>query len=390
MRFLLVVCLSAAASLSHAANFVSLHQSPLRIALPPAAGTYDYSFDSKIGFQQQYAPTGVTGCAIGFSSSGCAFPGGGSLALPEFTNYQLQYKEFKIYIPAGTRSFLFSGYAPQRTESAFALRYGSAPVREAALSAAEYASTQASEHIDTTFSRLVNEPGADHLVVHDGGGTVRFVGGQLDASKGSTSQGNWLYVRQVSGSPLYDVQGAIDVDMDKYAAGYAAITWTTSTYPDPVEGPSPAVGTASTTNQQTVASTPVATATPAAAAATVSTAVLSIAGQPLQLAITLAQAAADVAANPKLSAWVAARIPAQGAAPDLWFFRKSDGTWASQVPADAEGAAFASQVANAATLQFRPSLDFTDAEMRAANAEVYFGFRAGSGAFVNKGKVWPQ
>ncbi|MFN9473411.1 MAG: hypothetical protein ACK59X_18450, partial [Acidovorax sp.] len=77
-------------------------------------------------------------------------------------------------------------------------------------------------------------------------------------------------------------------------------------------------------------------------------------------------------------------------APDLWFFRKSDGTWASQVPADAEGAAFASQVANAATLQFRPSLDFTDAEMRAANAEVYFGFRAGSGAFVNKGKVWPQ
>jgi len=382
MRFLVVLCLSAVVSLAHAANFVSLHQSPLRIALPPATGTYDYTFNTRIGFQQQYAPEGVTGCAIGYSTGGCAFPGGGSLALPEFTGYQLQYKEFKIYIPAGTRSFMFSGYAPQRTESAFALRYGSAPVREGALSAAEYANVQATEHIDTTFSRLVNEPAADHLVVHDGGGTVRFVGGQFDASKGSTSQGNWLYIRQINGSPLYDVQGAIDVDMARYAAGYAAITWTATTTPDPVEGPGPAVGTVSTADQQAAVAT--------VATATVSTAVLSTAGQPLQLGITLAQTAADVAANPKISAWVAARIPAQGSAPDLWFFRKGDGSWTSQVPADAEGIAFASQVTNAATLQFKPSLDFTEAEMRAANAEVYFGYRAGSGAFVNQGKVWPQ
>jgi hypothetical protein len=382
MRFLLVLCLSVLAPWAHAANFVSLHQSALKIALPPAAGTYNYTFDSKIGFKQQYAPEGVTGCAIGYATGGCAFPGGGSLALPEFTNYQLQYKEFKVFIPAGTRSFMFSGYAPQRTEAAFALRYGAAPVREAALSAAEYANVQATEHIDTTFARLVNEPGADHLVVHDGGGTVRFVGGQLDANKGSTSQGNWLYIRQINGSPLYDVQGAIDVDMAQYAAGYAAITWTSSTYPDPVEGPSPAVGTSSTTDPQVSGQ--------ASAVATVSTAVLSTAGQPLQLGITLVQAAADVAANPKISAWVAARIPATGSTPDLWFFRKGDGTWTSQVPADTEGIAFASQVANAATLQFKPSLDFTETEMRAADVEVYFGYRAGSAAFVNKGKVWPQ
>jgi hypothetical protein len=380
MRFLLVLCLSVVASWAHAANFVSLHQTALRIALPPAAGTYDYTFDSKVGFKQQYAPEGVTGCAIGYSTGGCAFPGGGSLALPEFTGYQLQYKEFKIYIPAGTRSFLFSGYAPQATESAFALRYGSAPVREAALSAAEYQNTKSTEHIDTTFARLVNEPGADHLVVHDGGGTVRFVGGQLDASRGSTGEGNWLYVRQINGTPLYDIQGAIDVDMAKYAAGYATISWTTSSTPDPVEGPSPSTGTASTT------------ATASASVAALSTSVLSSTGQPLQLGITLTQPAADVAASPTASAWVAARIPANGQdrLADLWFFRKADGTWASQVPADVQGIAFASRVANAATLKFAPLLDVTDTELRAFGAEIHFGYQTSTGAFVNKGKVWPQ
>lgn len=388
MRFLVVLCLSALASLAQAANFVSLHQSPLRIALPPATGTYDYTFDTRIGFKQQYAPEGVTGCAIGYATGGCAFPGGGSLALPEFTGYQLQYKEFKIYIPAGSRSFLFSGYAPQATESAFALRYGSAPVREAAPSAAEYQNIKSTEHIDSTFSRLVNEPAADHLVVHDGGGTVRFVGGQLDARKGSTSQGNWLYVRQLSGTPLYDIQGAIDVDMAAYAAGYAAISWTTSTYPDPVDAPSPATGSAATSDQQAT----VTTTTASASVATLATSVLSSAGQPLQLGITLAQTAADVAANPRISAWLAARIPANGQSSlsDLWFFRKGDGTWTSRVPADVEAIALASQVANASTLKFTPSLDFTEEDMRAVNAEVYFGYKTSTGAFVNQGKVWPQ
>lgn len=388
MRYLLVLLLSAVASLAQAANFVSVHQTPLRIALPPAAGTYDYTFDTKTGFKQQYAPEGVSGCAIGYATGGCAFPGGGSLALPEFTGYQLQYKEFKIYIPAGARSFLFSGYAPQRTESAFVLRYGSAPVREAALSAAEYQNVQSSEHIDTTFSRLVNEPTTDHFVVHDGGGTVRFVGGQLDANRGSTSQGNWLYVRQINGSPLYDIQGGVDVDMVKYAAGYAAISWTTSTYPDPVDAPSPSIGTASTSDQQAAA----ATTTASASVATLATTVLSSASQPLQLDITLTQPASEVLANPKISAWVAARVPANGlnVLADVWFFRKADGTWTSQVPSDAQAVAYASQVANAATLKFTPALGLTDAELRSADVEIYFGYQTSTAGFVNKGKIWPQ
>ena len=70
---------------------------------------------------------------------------------------------------------------------------------------------------------------SDLIVVHDGGGTVRFSGGQL-ANGASTNEGNWLYVRKLVGTPLYDVQGAMDVDMPKYAAGYAKISWTPMTH----------------------------------------------------------------------------------------------------------------------------------------------------------------
>ncbi len=383
MRYLIALFLAAVAPFAQAANFVSIHQSALRIALPPPAGSYRYPLDIRIGFKQQYAPEGVSGCAIGFSTGGCAFPGGGSLGLPEFTGYQLQYKEFKIYIPAGARSFLFSGYASQRTQSAFVLRYGSAPVREAPLNAAEYLSAQTGERIDTSFARLVNERSSDHFVVHDGGGTLRFVGGQLDAQRGSTSEGNWLYVRQLSGSPLYDIQGGIDLDMARYAAGYARISWTTSAYPDPVDAPSPGAGTGTGNPPGNAVTVPV--------VASVATAVLSAAGQPLRLDITLAQSAADVVANPKISTWIAARIPANGLSvmADLWFFRQAGGTWSSLAPS-AEAVAFASQMANAATLKFTPALDVTDTELRAFNAEIYFGYKIGTGEFVNKGKIWPQ
>ena len=132
MRYLIVLFLSALATVAQAANFVSMHQSAHKIALPPAPGSFNYTFDTKVGFKAQYDPTGVTGCAIGFATGGCAFPGGGSLSLPEFTGFQMQSQEFKIFIPAGSRSFLFSGYAPQGTQSAFVLRYGKEPTRVAA------------------------------------------------------------------------------------------------------------------------------------------------------------------------------------------------------------------------------------------------------------------
>lgn len=235
MRSLFLVFLAAFSTIAQAANFLSIHQLPHKTPLPPAAGSFTYPFDTKVGFKEQYAPTGVTGCAIGFSTGGCAFPGGGSLPLTEFTGAQLQHhKEFKIFIPAGTRSLLLSGYAPLATQSAFVLRYGKEPARLAPLSDAEYQAARTGKHVEALFSRLVKED-AEQFVVHDGSGSLRFMGGQLDAHRGSTDQGQWLYVRQLSGAPLMTYQGAIDVDMPKYAASYAAITWNTRSAPDPID-----------------------------------------------------------------------------------------------------------------------------------------------------------
>lgn len=282
MRSLVLVSLAVFSTFAQAANFVSIHQLPHKTARPLAAGSSQYTFDTHVGFRQQYAPTGVTGCAIGFGTGGCAFPGGGSLPLPEFTGAQLQgHKEFKIFIPAGTRSLLLSGYAPLHTQSAFVLRYGKEPARLDPLSEAEYQAARTGMRVDALFARLVKE-GAEQLVVHDGSGSLRFMGGQLDAQGGSTDQGQWLYVRQLSGAPLMTYQGAIDVDMPKYAAGYAAITWTTSGAADPIDLVSPADPAAPTLAAAPTAPT-TSTAAPVATRTAAATTILSAAGLPVLL-----------------------------------------------------------------------------------------------------------
>lgn len=215
-------------------RFISLHQTAIKIATPPPAGSYEYGAEVHTGFKQQYAPTGISGCAIGFSVGGCAFPGGGSLSLPEFTNYKLNAAEFKIYIPAGAKSLMLSGYAPQSSRSAFVLRFGAEPVRASALSDSEYAAAQSSERIDQSFANLVNNH-QELFVVHDGGGTLRFVAGGIDGSRTPLSRGGWLYIRQLNGSPLYDIQGGIDVDMNKYAAAFQSIVWLSSGTNDPAD-----------------------------------------------------------------------------------------------------------------------------------------------------------
>lgn len=390
MRYFLALLLAASATMANAANFISLHQTPLRIALPPAAGSYDYTFSRPVGFKAQYAPTGVSGCAIGFGTGGCAFSGGGSLALPEFTGYQLQASEFKVFIPAGTKSFMFTGYAPQGALSAFVMRYGAAPTRVATLSGAEYQATMAAEKIDTVFSRLVST-GAEQLVVHDGGGTVRFVGGQLDANRGSTNQGKWLYIRQLNGSQLYDVQGGLDVDMPKFAAGYAQIQWNTSTYPDPVEAATAPVTTvpdAGTPGTITPGVTYPGT-NPGPASDTLTTAVVSGAGQPLKLDVTLTQALANIPAGDTASAWFGVRIPASLFFVDSWYFR-TETTWAQLPFLNMDAVAYKANVANAPLLKFTPSFDFTAEELNAYRIEIHFGYKTKTGAFVNKGKIWPQ
>ena len=214
------------------ARFISVHQTQLKISAPPAAGSYEYPAVYKVGFKQQYSPEGISGCAIGFNVGGCAFPGGGSLALPEFTGYKLQSAEFKVFIPVGAKSLMLAGYAPQGAVVAFAMRFGAPPTRTAALSGAEYSSAQVNEKIDQSFYNLVRAK-SELLVVHDGGGTVRFVGGGIDNSRTPITESGWLYIRQINGTPLYDIQGGIDVDLTRYAAGYNTIQWTTETNSDP-------------------------------------------------------------------------------------------------------------------------------------------------------------
>ena len=215
-------------------RFISVHQTPLKIATPPPSGTYQYGAENPVGFKQQYAPTGVSGCAIGYSVGGCAFPGGGSLALPEFTGYKLQASEFKIYIPAGAKTLMLSGYAAQYSRSAFVMRFGAEPTRTGALNDGEYAAAQSSERIDQSFANLINNH-AELLVVHDGGGTLRFVSGGIDASRTPIARGGWLYIRQLNGTPLYDIQGGIDVDMNKYATAFNSIVWLSSGTNDPAD-----------------------------------------------------------------------------------------------------------------------------------------------------------
>lgn len=157
------------------------------------------------------------------------------------------------------------------------LRYGKEPARLAPLSDAEYQAARTGQHVEALFSRLVKEDD-EQFVVHDGSGSLRFMGGQLDANGGSTDQGQWLYVRQLSGAPLMTYQGAIDVDMPKYAAGYAAITWNTRSAPDPIDpvsGDGPAAPPPVATTTATTTTTPTATRAP--------TAIMSAAGLPVLL-----------------------------------------------------------------------------------------------------------
>lgn len=204
-------------------SFVSLHQQPLRIALPPVG--IEYPSINPRGFKEQYAPTGATGCAIGITNTGCAFPGSGSLAFPEFTGYLLQAREFKFYIPAGAKYVMFGGYLPQRVNAAFALRFEAEPTRRADLSAGEYAQAQMNERIGDAFANLVKNK-QELIVVHDGGGSLRFIGSGLDHTNTPLERGGWLYVRQIGGSSvLYDIQAGIDVDKAKYVAAYNKMIW---------------------------------------------------------------------------------------------------------------------------------------------------------------------
>lgn len=195
----------------------SIHQQPLRIATPPVSG-YEYGNVYKAGFKEQYNPDdSVAGCLIGIAGkAGCAFPGGPVLGLGEFTNYLLKQQQFKIYIPAGATEMTLSGYYPQNVKGAFALKFGAAPSRSVHVAEPEYGQAQRAEKVNEAFKALVTD-GRELVIVHDGGGSMRFIAGKIPAP---LAQGGWLYIKNLNGSDMYDIQGSIYVDLQKYVEGY--------------------------------------------------------------------------------------------------------------------------------------------------------------------------
>ena len=219
-------------------TYTSWHQSALRIATPPAAGSYTYQFIYPTGFKNQFDPNNsVTSCAMGYvKNSDCAFPGGlsdGSLTMSFSENYNLYQvpENIRFFVPSGTKEVRLVGYAQQKTAFAFVMRMGQPPTRSAPVGAAEYSQIQVSEKVDTSFQRLVN--GEEILVVHDGGGTLRMLSGRISATSGG-----WVFVRQLeisqpvsgltTGETLYQLQGGMDVEKTAFTSQYNQIKWDTN------------------------------------------------------------------------------------------------------------------------------------------------------------------
>ena len=218
------------------AAYRSLHQFNLRVARPPAPGSFEYTFSNLVGFQSQYNPNdAVAGCAIGaIANTQCAFPWteAGTVAL-NFTEALIGYNvpgSMRFFVTSGASDIRMTGYAAQKTAFVFAMRMGRAPARTASVSAAEYASIQMSEKVDTSFSRLAS--GQEILVTHDGGGTLRFLSGRANTS------GGWIFIKQipVASAPnglvpsptLYDIQLAVVSDKSAFLSHYKNLKWDSS------------------------------------------------------------------------------------------------------------------------------------------------------------------
>ena len=216
----LVVFLGLLASTSVYAQFQSLHQFPVMHNISSsldAAGNLNFTKTEQLfGFRNQFAPSGVSGCVMGYPElrTLCQTVNGGfGFILPGYSSYT----EFRIYIPAGTSFFGVSGYLPQSVQYAAAVKLGSAPSRISSLSFQEYETAKLSQNKNTDFGKLL--AGEERIMVHDGGGSISLSGvARLSAAPMTTGQ--WLYVRVLNGSSIADLGALYEVDLEKYRAGY--------------------------------------------------------------------------------------------------------------------------------------------------------------------------
>lgn len=195
------------------AQFFSFHQAPQSYINGKGVSV------SYTGFHNQFEPLGVSGCVMGIASlrSECTYVSGGlSFSLSGAQNST----QFKVYVPAGVTSFIFSGYLPQGMQAAVAVRMGSAPTRTNPLSATEYANYQAARNLSTVYQRL--SAGDEVIMVADGGGSFSLAGNNNFSTP--LAKGAWLYFRLINGDYIDTPRATYEIDLSSYIAGYNAIT----------------------------------------------------------------------------------------------------------------------------------------------------------------------
>lgn len=248
---LLVCLLWAFAAVSANAQYLSLHQYPqayVKSQFVDGSGTLVATKVTYTGFKDQFAPVGTTGCTMGVASlrSECVIVSDGlSFSLAGAQQLGL----FKVYVPAGTTRFVFSGYLPQGYDAAVVVKASSGPTRTSPLTDAEYANYRSTQDVYGVFSKL--QAGEEVVLVHNGGGSFSLAGNNTLPSPLST--GVWLYFRQINGTYVDTPRATYEIDLPTYIAGYNSTTFGGDG--DPVGGGSSGASVPSTDTTLTLSPT---------------------------------------------------------------------------------------------------------------------------------------
>lgn len=221
-RMLVVLGLILTGS-AQAQQFVSLHQFPVVYNISSsldASGNLNYTRTPQLfGFKDQFAPTGVPGCVIGYPEwrSACQKVNGGFSFV--FENEYTDYYEYRVFVPAGTTFFALRGFLSQTVQYAAAVRLGAPPSRTAMLSPEEYQNAKLNQNEERDFARLL--AGEERILVHDGSGVMKL-SGTARLSTNPMAAGQWLYIRALNSSPIFSLGAVYEVNLDLYKAGYNA------------------------------------------------------------------------------------------------------------------------------------------------------------------------
>lgn len=191
-------------------QFVSMHQTSQTLVRSQGGETV-----TNVGFKNQFAPSGTPGCTMGIAAlrSECVFVSEGLSFSLSGTQYE---KQFKVYVPVGTTSFIFSSYLPQSMEAAVAVRMTSAPRRTSPLDSTEYAQYQSGADYSNVFDRLT--AGEEVILVHSGGGGFSLAGNNRFSAP--LTRGVWLYFRLINGDYVDTPRASYEIDLQRYISGY--------------------------------------------------------------------------------------------------------------------------------------------------------------------------